>query len=129
MVGGLLSESGQLAACKEILAIVSKLNTVKVDPVTPGSTSDPSSSGSDVRTSGEARLVDFEFGGLPQKRIICSWPFFAFSTFSCPSPTKHMSPIDHKSTLAWLTSETSAVVCLGFAQTEGLGLSPYLHLN
>ena len=43
--------------------------------------------------------------------------------------SKHMSPIYRKSTLARLTSETSAVVCLGFAQTECKGLSPYLHLN
>ena len=41
----------------------------------------------------------------------------------------HMSPIYCKSTLAWLPSEESAVVCLGFAQTEGVGLSPLLHLN
>ena len=41
----------------------------------------------------------------------------------------HMSPIYRKSTLARLPSEKSAVVCLGFAQTEVVGLSPLLHLN
>ena len=41
----------------------------------------------------------------------------------------HMSLIYRKSALARLPSEESAVVCLGFAQTEGVGLSPLLHLN
>ena len=34
-------------------------------------------------------------------------------------PESHMSTDGTKSALAWLTAGTSAVVCLGFAQTAG----------
>ena len=44
---------------------------------------------------------------------------------SCLSSYSHMSPIYRKSTLARLTSETSAVVWLGFAQTGRWGQSPH----
>ena len=37
----------------------------------------------------------------------------------------HLSPIDAKSPVACLTSETSAVVCLGLAQTGRWGIFPH----
>ena len=39
--------------------------------------------------------------------------------------TSHMSPKYAKSPVGWLTSETSAVVCLGLAQTGRWGQSPH----
>ena len=51
--------------------------------------------------------------------ITCLQGIF-WSTFPDTYQTdkSHMSPIYRKSTLARLPSEESAVVCLGFAQTE-----------